>query len=72
MNFEYMNAIMKFLNHELKDIPNENWVMFSSDLKKLVDEISLYNGDNNIANKEALDKINRAAQWSRPAVQALP
>lgn len=58
MNFEYMNAIMKFLNHELKDIPNENWVMFSNDLKKLVDEISLYNGDNNIANKEALDKIN--------------
>ena len=58
MNFEYMNAIMEFLKKELKDNPNENWVSFSVDLKKLVDEISLYNGDNQVANKDAVNKIN--------------
>ena len=57
MNIEYMNAIMEFLKNELKDKPNEAWVSFSGDLKKLVDEISSYNNDK-VADKEALKNIN--------------
>ena len=57
MNLEYMNAIMDFLKKELKDNPNENWINFSNDLQKLVDEISLYNDNDKIAdNLESLSR----------------